>query len=133
MRSALRIGLLLLALAPVDAALAQQAPGARWVTPQDTNNGKGCLQACAARGLMPVVASVRDNSTKTPYFLCIGDTGAKKGGERPGYNVVATGDGDATCMVVNLPETGPAEAVLATEFKCLCSNQLLFPIDGSSP
>lgn len=105
----------------------------RWITPNDTNNGKGCLNACAARGLNPVVVGVSDDTKKTAFFLCMGDTGKKKGGNRPGYNQVSTADIDAVCNIVNIPDTGPNEAVSATDFKCLCTDNQLFPIEGSSP
>ncbi|MEZ5925414.1 MAG: hypothetical protein R3D57_13620 [Hyphomicrobiaceae bacterium] len=116
------------------AATAASAQTVRWITPQDTKNGRGCLQACAARGLMPVIVGVRDDSSKAPYFLCVGDPGQKRGGYRPGFNLLATGsDQEATCNVVHIPDTGASEAIASTEFKCLCGDQQLFPIEGSSP
>jgi hypothetical protein len=115
-------------------ASAAQAQTVRWITPQDTKNGRGCLQACSSRGLMPVIVGVRDDSSKAPYFLCVGDPGQKRGGYRPGFNLLATGsDQDSTCNVVHIPDTGASEAIASTEFKCLCSDQQLFPIEGSSP
>jgi hypothetical protein len=115
-------------------ATAAAAQTVRWITPQDTNNGRGCLQACSARGLMPVIVGVKDDSSKAPYFLCVGDPGQKRGGNRPGFNLLAiASDQDATCNVVHIPDTGASEAIASTEFKCLCSDQQLFPIEGSSP
>lgn len=112
---------------------AVSAQTARWITPQDTKNGRGCLQACASRGMNPVIVGVRDDAAKAPYFLCVGDPGQKRGGFRPGFNMLAAEDKEATCNVVHIPDTGPSEAIASTEFKCLCSDQQLFPIEGSSP
>jgi hypothetical protein len=115
-------------------ASAAAAQTVRWITPQDTKSGRGCLQACSARGLMPVIVGVRDDASKAPYFLCVGDPGLKRGGYRPGFNLLATAtDQDATCNVVHIPDTGASEAIASTEFKCLCADQQLFPIEGSSP
>ncbi len=47
--------------------------------------------------------------------------------------MLAAEDKEATCNVVHIPDTGPSEAIASTEFKCLCSDQQLFPIEGSSP
>jgi hypothetical protein len=127
----LRSAIVAVALLTASTATAQTV---RWITPQDTNNGRGCLQACSARGLMPVIVGVRDDASKAPYFLCVGDPGQKRGGYRPGFNLLATAtELDATCNVVHIPDTGPTEAIASTEFKCLCSDQQLFPIEGSSP
>lgn len=127
----LRSAVVAVALLTASAAVAQTV---RWITPQDTKSGRGCLQACSARGLMPVIVGVRDNSSKAPYFLCVGDPGQKRGGYRPGFNLLATAtDQEATCNVVHIPDTGPSEAIASTEFKCLCADQQLFPIEGSSP
>ena len=116
------------------AASAASAQTARWITPNDTKNGRGCLQSCAARGLMPVIVGVKDDSSKAPYFLCVGDPGNKRGGYRPGFNMLTTAsDQEATCNVVHIPDTGPSEAIASTEFKCMCADQQLFPIEGSSP
>lgn len=120
-------------IASAAAAGGASAQTVRWITPADTNNGKGCLNACTARGLNPVVVGVSDDTKKTTFFLCMGDTGKKKGGNRPGYNIVAAGDTDAVCNIVNLPDVGAAEALAVNDFKCLCSDNQLFPIEGSSP
>jgi hypothetical protein len=124
------VALALLVLTSTAAA----AQTARWITPQDTKNGRGCLQACASRGLNPVIVGVRDDANKAPYFLCVGDPGQKRGGYRPGFNMATVaGDQEATCNVVHVPDTGASEAIASTEFKCLCADQQLFPIEGASP